>query len=107
MAISIKLSLDKTAIEAETLNGHPISLSRNPVEAYNTLLRLLRVQSEPKVVKPPIGVTPHLILAEWERVGPTGAGKVHKGTKPARVVNQTTFDSKGNIVKHNKSLDFI
>jgi hypothetical protein len=62
-------------------HGLEIELPAN-AEGMRQLRRLLEEQARPKLV--PRGLTPAIILAEWERIGPCGAGKVRKGTPHPR-----------------------
>lgn len=104
MAIRISLSLDGLGLCAETDHGHQFNLPRDPLECHKTLMKLLATQSKPKVVKKGYDQNWSFILAEWERIGPDGAGKIHKGIRPPR---QQKFDEKGNRTEHNDPIELL
>jgi len=79
--LHLKLSLDKTGLIAETDHGLEIAIEPG-VQGYHQLLRMLRVQAEPKVVPKKPGITSdgmRLVLAEWERLPGEGNGKIYVG----------------------------
>ena len=83
--LHLRLNLDKTGLIAETDHGLSIDI-RPGAEGYNQLRRMLRTQSEPKVVAKRPGITSdgmRLVLAEWERLPGEGNGKVFVGDRPA------------------------
>lgn len=105
MGIYIKLSFDKLGLVASTDNGHEFNLPREPSECYALLLKLLATQAKPKTVPAPGRPDATLgAIADWERIGPTGAGKVRKGVRPPR---QQKFDEKGNRTEHNDPIELL
>jgi hypothetical protein len=80
MSILVKLNPTTGGLVAETTNGLEVQLPLSREAAANALVRMLRVQAEHKPVPRPPGYNQNwnYVLAEWERIGPTGAGKVPK-----------------------------
>jgi len=83
--LHLKLNLDKSGLVAET--DHGLEIAIEPGErGYHQLLRMLRVQAEPKVVPKKPGITSdgmRLVLAEWERLPGEGNGKIYVGPRAA------------------------
>jgi len=94
--LHLKLSLDKSGLIAET--DHGLEIAIEPGErGYHQLLRMLRVQAEPKVVPKKPGITSdgmRLVLAEWERLPGEGNGKIYVGARARGQSVETTVNGK-------------
>jgi len=72
MSLTVDLAPDGAVI-ARTEHGFEVRL-----DDLDQLARMLKRQREPKVLPGITSDNAHLVLAEWERIGPEGAGKVLK-----------------------------
>lgn len=96
MSLLIRLDPNRPhGLVLESPHGLEISLAPEAPAALAQIRHLLAAQERPKVVRQD-AATWHYVLAEWERIGPEGAGKVPKGELSDRA---RRYDASGRVTR--------
>jgi hypothetical protein len=107
--IEVKLAPNGSTLVAVTRNGLEVQLDGG-APGMTQLVRMLQAQAKAKTVPAPTGLSDwHYVLAEWERIGPEGAGKIRKAPiKHGRLPDEgrpgdfaRQYDSRGRVTQYS------